>query len=68
MNGGDLPTATRHAIGPDGARERPDNGRRDATSTRDVYAVFKRYELRRKHKEFSMVATMAREGKLCTRR
>jgi hypothetical protein len=31
---------------------------------RDFYAVFKRDELRRKHNEFSAVATMARQGKL----
>jgi hypothetical protein len=30
----------------------------------DFYAVLKREELRRKHDEFSGVATMAREGKL----
>jgi len=65
------PHAFRHGF----AREYLMNGRDLATlsdlmghesvqTTRDFYAVFKRDELRRKHNEFSAVATMAREGKL----
>jgi hypothetical protein len=30
----------------------------------DFYAVFKRHELRQKHREFSAVARMAREGRV----
>ena len=36
----------------------------DDTSARDVCALFKRDELKRKHDEFSAVATMAGEGRL----
>lgn len=39
-------------------------GHESVQTTKEHYAMFKRDELRRKHDEFSAVATMAREGKL----
>ena len=52
MNGGDLATLSDLM------------GHESVQTTQDFYAVFKRDELRRKHNEFSAVATMAREGRI----
>jgi len=39
-------------------------GHETVQTTKDHYAMFKRDELRRKHNEFSPLATMARHGSL----
>jgi integrase/recombinase XerD len=56
MNGGDLTTLS-DLMGHESVQT-------TAVPAGDFYAVFKRDELRRKHDEFSAVATTAREGKL----